>query len=75
MNIKTNSVKSTFKRVALETLGFLACFTVLMIVCVGMLHSCAVEQANQEIQAEAWKKQLEKSEVVEMTVRVVGEKQ
>ena len=74
MDIKNNSVKSTFKRIVLDTLGFLACFTVLMVICVAMLHSCAVEQANQEIQAEAWKKQLEKGEVVEMTVRV-GEKQ
>ena len=72
MDIKNNSVKSTFTRIVIDTLGFLACFTVLMIVCVGMLHSCAVEQANQEIQAEAWKKQLEKGEVVEMTVRVGG---
>ncbi len=72
MDIKNNSVKSTFKRIVIDTLGFLACFTVLMIVCVGMLHSCAVEQANQENQAEAWKKQLEKGEVVEMTVRVGG---
>ena len=62
--------KTTFKRIVIDTLGFLACFTVLMIVCVGMLHSCAAEQANQEIQAEAWKKQLEQSEV--MTVRVGG---
>ena len=58
----------------IEAIGFLSCFTVLMIICVAMLHSCAVEQANQKIQAEAWKKQLEKGEVVEMTVRV-GEKQ
>ena len=43
-----------------------------MLICVAMLHSCAVEQANQEIQAKAWKKQLEKGEVVEMTVRVGG---
>ena len=74
MDIKNNSVKSTFKRIVLEAIGFLACFTVLMIVCIGMLHSCAAEQANQEIQAEAWQKQLEQGEVVEMTVRV-GEKQ
>lgn len=72
MDIKNNSVKSTFKRIVIDTLGFLACFTVLMVICVAMLHSCAVEQANQEIQAEAWKKQLEKGEVVEMTVRVGG---
>ena len=72
MNIKNNSVKPTFKRIVLDTLGFLACFTVLMIVCIGMLHSCAAEQQNQKIQAEAWKKQLEKGEVVEMTVRVGG---
>lgn len=64
--------KTTFKRIVLDTLGFLACFTVLMVICVAMLHSCAVEQANQEIQAEDWKKQLEKGEVVEMTVRVGG---
>ena len=64
--------KTTFKRIVIDTLGFLACFTVLMVICVAMLHSCAVEQANQEIQAEAWKKQLEKGEVVEMTVRVGG---
>ena len=72
MDIKNNSVKSTFKRIVIDTLGFLACFTVLMVICVAMLHSCAVEQANQEIQADAWKKQLEKGEVVEMTVRVGG---
>ena len=72
MDIKNNSVKSTFKRIVIDTLGFLACFTVLMVICVAMLHSCAVEQANQEIQAEAWQKQLEKGEVVEMTVRVGG---
>ena len=64
--------KTTFKRIVIDTLGFLACFTVLMIVCIGMLHSCAAEQANQKIQAEAWQKQLEKGEVVEMTVRVGG---
>ena len=64
--------KTTFKRIVIDTLGFLACFTVLMIVCIGMLHSCATEQANQEIQAEAWEKQLEKGEVVEMTARVEG---
>ena len=64
--------KTTFKRIVLDTLGFLACFTVLMIVCVGMLHSCAVEQANQEIQAKTWKKQLEKGEVISMTARVGG---
>ena len=69
MNIKNNSVKPTFKRIVIDTLGFLACFTVLMVICVAMLHSCAVEQ---EIQAEAWEKQLEKGEVVEMTVRVGG---
>ena len=74
MDIKNNSVKSTFKRIVLDVIGFLACFTVLMVICVAMLYSCSVEQANQEIQAEAWKKQLEKGEVVEMTVRV-GEKQ
>ena len=74
MDIKNNSVKSTFKRIVIDTLGFLACFTVLMIVCIGMLHSCAVEQEIQEAQAEAWKKQLEQGEVVEMTARV-GEKQ
>lgn len=72
MNTKVNSVKSTFKRIVIDTLGFLACFTVLMVICVAMLHSCAVEQENQEIQAEAWKKQLEKGEVVEMTVCVGG---
>ena len=72
MDIKNNSVKSTFKRIVIDTLGFLACFTVLMVICVAMLHSCAVEQANQKIQAEAWKKQLEQGEVVEMTVRVGG---
>ena len=72
MDIKNNSVKSTFKRIVIDTLGFLACFTVLMVICVAMLHSCAVEQANQEIQAEAWQKQLEQGEVVEMTVRVGG---
>ena len=65
--------KTTFKRIVLDTLGFLACFTVLMIVCIGMLHSCAVEQANQKIQADAWQKQFEKGEV-EMTVRVGGAK-
>ena len=64
--------KTTFKRIVIEAIGFLACFTVLMIVCIGMLHSCAAEQANQEIQAEAWQKQLEQGEVVEMTVRVGG---
>ena len=64
--------KTTFKRIVLDVIGFLACFTVLMIVCIGMLHSCAAEQANQEIQAEAWKKQLEKGEVVEMKARVGG---
>ena len=64
--------KTTFKRIVIEAIGFLACFTVLMIVCVGMLHSCAAEQANQEIQAEAWKKQLEQSEVIEMKARVGG---
>ena len=69
MDIKNNSVKSTFKRIVLDAIGFMACFTVLMIVCIGMLHSCAAEQANQEIQADAWKKQLEKGEVVEMTAR------
>ena len=72
MNIKNNSVKPTFKRIVLETIGFLSCFTILMLICAGMLHSCAVEQANQEIQAEAWKKQLEKGEVVEMKARVGG---
>ena len=74
MDIKNNSVKSTFKRIVIDTLGFLACFTVLMIVCIGMLHSCAAEQEAQQIQAEAWQKQLEQGEVIEMTVRV-GEKQ
>ena len=64
--------KTTFKRIVLDTLGFLACFTVLMIVCIGMLHSCAAEQKIQEAQAEDWRKQLEKGEVVEMTVRVGG---
>ena len=64
--------KTTFKRIVIEAIGFLACFTVLMIVCIGMLHSCAAEQANQEIQAEAWKKQLEKGEAVEMEIRVRG---
>ena len=64
--------KTTFKRIVLDTLGFLACFTVLMIVCVGMLHSCAAEQANQEIQAEAWQKQLQQGEAVEMEIRVRG---
>ena len=64
--------KTTFKRIVIEAIGFLACFTVLMIVCVGMLHSCAAEQANQEIQAEAWKKQLEQGEVIEMKARVGG---
>ena len=64
--------KTTFKRIVIDTLGFLACFTVLMIVCIGMLHSCAAEQASQEIQAEDWQKQLEKGEVVEMTARVGG---
>ena len=72
MDIKNNSVKSTFKRIVLDVIGFLACFTVLMVICVAMLHSCAVEQANQENQAEAWKKQLEKGEAVEMTVHVGG---
>ena len=72
MNIKNNSVKPTFKRIVLETIGVLSCFAILMLICVGMLHSCAVEQANQKIQAEAWKKQLEKGEVVEMTARVGG---
>ena len=72
MDTKVNSVKSTFKRIVIDTLGFLACFTVLMVICVAMLHSCAVEQANQEIQAEAWKKQLEKGEVIEMKARVGG---
>ena len=74
MDIKNNSVKSTFKRFVLDTLGFLACFTVLMIVCIGMLHSCAAEQAHQKIQAEAWEKKLQQGEFVETTVRV-GEKQ
>ena len=69
MDIKNNSVKSTFKRIVIDTLGFMACFTVLMIICVAMLHSCAVEQANQQAQAEAWQKQLEQGEV---TVRVGG---
>ena len=72
MDIKNNSVKPTFKRIVIDTLGFMACFTVLMLICVAMLHSCAVEQANQEIQAEAWQKQLEKGEVVEMKARVGG---
>lgn len=72
MDIKNNSVKPTFKRIVLEAIGFLSCFTILMIVCVGTLHSCAVEQQNQEAQAEAWQKQLEKGEVVEMTARVGG---
>ena len=72
MDIKNNSVKSTFKRIVIDTLGFMACFTVLMVVCIGMLHSCAVEQANQEIQAEAWQKQMEKGEVIEMKARVGG---
>ena len=72
MDIKNNSVKPTFKRIVIDTLGFMACFTVLMVVCIGMLHSCAVEQENQEIQSEAWKKQLEKGEVVEMKARVGG---
>ena len=72
MDIKNNSVKSTFKRIVLEAIGFLSCFTVLMVICVAMLHSCAVEQEAQRIQAEAWKKQLEKGEVVEMKARVVG---
>ncbi len=72
MNIKNNSVKSTFKRIVIDTLGFMACFTVLMLICVAMLHSCAVEQANQKIQAEAWQKQLEQGEVVEMKARVGG---
>ena len=61
--------KTTFKRIALEAIGFLSCFTVLMVICVAMLHSCAVEQANQQAQAEAWQKQLEQGEV---TVRVGG---
>ena len=73
MDIKDNSVKSTFKRIVIDTLGFFACFTVLMVVCVGMLRCCAAEQANQEIQAEAWQKQLEQGEVVEMKARVGGE--
>ena len=64
--------KTTFKRIVLEAIGFLSCFTILMLICVAMLHSCAVEQANQKIQAEAWQKQLEKGEVAEMTVRVGG---
>ena len=64
--------KTTFKRIVIDTLGFMACFTVLMLICVAMLHSCAVEQANQEIQAEAWQKQLEKGEVIEMKARVGG---
>ena len=64
--------KTAFKRIVLEAIGFLSCFTVLMIVCIGMLHSCAVEQANQEIQSKAWQKQLEKGEVVEMKARVGG---
>ena len=64
--------KTTFKRIVLDTLGFLACFTVLMIVCIGMLHSCAAEQKIQKARDEAWEKQLEKGEVVEMTVRVGG---
>ena len=72
MDIKNNSVKSTFTRIVIDTLGFMACFTVLMIVCIGMLHSCAAEQANQEIQAEAWQKQLEQGEVISMTARVGG---
>ena len=72
MDIKNNSVKPTFKRIVLETIGFISCFTLLMLICVGMLHSCAVEQANQEIQADAWQKQLEKGEVVEMKARVGG---
>ena len=63
--------KTTFKRIVIDTLGFLACFTVLMVICVAMLHSCATEQANQKIQAKAWEKQLEQGEV-EMTVRVGG---
>ena len=66
--------KTIFKRIVLETIGFLSCFTILMIVCVGMLHSCAVEQENQQIQAEAWQKQLESGESVEMTARVGGAK-
>ena len=64
--------KTTFKRIVIDTLGFLACFTVLMIVCIGMLHSCAAEQEIQKTQAEAWQKQLEKGEVVEMEIRVRG---
>ena len=64
--------KTTFKRIVLETIGFLSCFTVLMLICVAMLHSCAVEQANQEIQAEAWQKQLQQGEAVEMEIRVRG---
>ena len=72
MDIKNNSVKPTFKRIVLDAIGFMACFTVLMLICVAMLHSCAAEQANQEIQAEAWKKQLEKGEVIEMKARVWG---
>ena len=74
MDTKVNSVKSTLKRIVIDMLGFLACFTVLMLICVAMLHSCAAEQANQEIQAEAWQKQLEKGEVIEMKSRV-GEAQ
>lgn len=65
--------KTTFKRIVIDTLGFMACFTVLMVVFVAMLHSCAVEQANQEIQAEAWQKQMEKGEVIEMKARVGGD--
>ena len=72
MDIKNNSVKSTFKRIVIDTLGFLACFTVLMVICVAMLHSCAVEQETQKAQDEAWKKQLEKGEAVEMEIRVRG---
>ena len=53
--------KTTFKRIVLEIIGFLSCFTVLMLICVAMLHSCAVEQANQKIQAEAWQKQMEQA--------------
>ena len=64
--------KTTFKRIVLETIGFLSCFTILMLICVAMLHSCAVEQANQEIQSKIWQKQMEQGEVVEMTVRVGG---
>ena len=64
--------KTTLKRIVIDTLGFMACFTVLMLIRVAMLHSCAVEQANQEIQAEAWQKQLEKGEVIEMKARVGG---